>query len=105
MEPEAVVVAPAEEVVVKKTRGRPKNSGPKLSKKCVCQCPCPCHKPGSEPTVKVVKAPRKKSDKAPSAAQVAQREKFKEKNELKKKLKSEHPDWTSKQIHKEAWGK
>src|SRR5437660_1595054 len=68
-------------------------------KDCVCRCTCPCHKLSGEASknvehnkVKVEKKVRKKSNKAPSTTQLAQREAFKTYVARAKKLHANNPD-------------
>jgi hypothetical protein len=74
--------------------------------KCTCQDKCPCHKPDETKNVKApaevpakVKKTRRRTDKPPTPAQLAQRKKFEEKIAEKKALRAKHPDWSKKQLN------
>ena len=71
-------------------------------------CTCKCHEKvecatALMPTAKKQRKPRQKSEKPPSAAQLAAREKFSLKMKKYKELKAQHPDWSKEQIKKEVW--
>jgi hypothetical protein len=74
------------------------------------KCRCKCHTvAGAEATPEAPvqeRKPRKKSDKPPSAAQLANWERMAEQSKKRAALKKEHPDWSKSQLNEAiGWGK
>ncbi len=79
-----------------------------MPRKCKCKChdePAPEAEPAAEATPVKVRKQRKKSDKPPSAAQLANRERMAKQSKERAALRKEHPDWSKAQLNEAVWGK